>query len=247
MNIKRILFFIMILVVVVAAFLVYSTILEDMKENETPNPRALWDFKTVKSTTIDPTSLLGDIRNGKKITLHVQDFEPDNPSFTPIGWSENDFLEVAQTYWKAIWQDDPNLWNLYKVVFDTTCDSASDQFGDAEFLYYQEITKDGVNLYSVRGFDIYPAYGYLSWSGDTIYPRPKLGRKLIKIDLENIIKVPAEKALALADQQGGSDFRKKENNNCNITIILWPEQYERSDWLVLYTGKTNTEIWIPAK
>ena len=163
-----------------------------------------------------------------------------------VGWSQNDFLEVAQAYWKVIWQDDPNLWNLDKAYFDTTCEGASGQFSRAELMYYQEITKDGANLYSMRAFEISPAYGYLAWGGGTIYPRPRFER-LTKIDLGNITKVPAEKAVALADQRGGNDYRKKENNLCNILVLMWPWKNERSDWLVLYTGKTSTEFWVPAK
>lgn len=230
----------------VAAFLLYSFIEQGAHQDETPDITALWDFKTVESTAIDSTTLLADIHSGKKIDLQVQTYLPDHPPFTPVSWPQNDFLEVAQAYWKAIWQDDPNLWQLYKVDFNTTCDNTSSQFYDAEFFYYQEIKRDGEDLYSVRDVEIYPAYGYLAWGGDTVYPRPKLGG-LIKIDSGNLTKISAEKALILADQHGGNDFRKKENNICNITLILWPKEYGRSDWLVLYSGKTSTKIWIPIK
>lgn len=246
MNIKQILSFIAIIVTIVASFLTYSFTKERVSQDETPNPAALWDFKTVESTAIDATTLLDEIQSEKKITLQIQESLPDNPPFMPIGWSQSDFLQVAQAYWKVIWTDDPNLWQLYKAGFYSTCDSSNNQFNYAELLYYQEITNDGARLYSVREIEVDPAYGYLAWGGDTVYPHPKKGG-LINIDLGNIINVPAEKALALADQRGGNDFRRKENNVCNIGVVLWPSKFKRSDWSVLYTGITNTEIWIPMK
>src|SRR6266487_3198197 len=119
----------------------------------------------------------------------------------PIGWSQKDFLEVAQAYQRAIWQDDPNMWHLYKALFHTTCDKTSGKFRGVEFYYYQEVTQGGESLYSVREIEIQPEYGYLAWGGDTLFPRPKSGG-WTAIDLESIAKVPAEQALALADQRG---------------------------------------------
>jgi hypothetical protein len=251
MNLKRILLRILlilvgIIVAVYAGLFLYFWLLDRQEQSQgmPPYPINLGSFATVESTTIDPATLLDYIRSGKKLVLQVQADTPDNPPFLmPIGWSQNDFLEVAKAYQKAIWQDDPNLWHLYRVGFHTTCDNASGQFRGVELYYYQEVTKGGENLYSERLIEIHPEYGYLAWGGDTFYPRPRFGG-WTAIDLESIAKVPAEHALALADQRGGSDFRNKENNICNIGVSMWPEQ---RDWSVLYTGKAHTEIWIPTK
>lgn len=250
MNIKRILLILAgIIVAVLACLFLYFWLLDRQEQFQgmPPYPINLGSFDTVESATIDPATLLDDIRSGKKLVLQVQADTPDNPPFLmPIGWSQNDYLEIAQAYQRAIWQDDPNLWHLYKAGFDAACDNASGKFREAEFYYYQEVTKGGKSWYSVRAIEIESEYGYLAWGGDTFYPRPRFGG-WTEIDLENITKVPAEKALALADQRGGNDFRNKENNICSLSVSMWPWAFERSDWSVFYSGKTHTEIWIPAK
>ena len=240
--IKPILLVVAVIVVTAIAYLIYRELMIERQNYYQGDPSL--HFDTVKSTAINPATLLDDIRGGKKLVLQVQKDTPDNPPFImPIGWSQNDFLEVAQAYQQVIWQDDPYLWHLYGVEFHTTCDNASGKFGMAEFYYYQAITKGGENLYSVRAIEIEPEYGYLAWYEDGIISRSRFGT-LTEINMENITKIPAEKALPLADQRGGNDYRKKENNICNISVFMTPE---RSDWSVIYSGKTSLQFWIPTK
>lgn len=244
MNIKRTLLTITGLLICV--LLIFSWI----KHNEggsVPYPINLGDFLTIGSSTINPATLLEDIRNGKEpIILQPQLDTPDDPPFImSIGWSQNDYLEIAKAFHKVIWKDDPNEWHLYRALFDTSCENTSSKFEGADLYYYQEFKVDGKRKYSVRNILIQPEYGYIAWGGDTRYPRPLGGWG--NIDLENIRSVSAEKALELADQQGGGDFRNKNNNVCYITASIWPWGYKRSDWNVYYSGKTNSEIWIPVK
>jgi hypothetical protein len=221
--------------------------LENNEGGRPSYPITLGSFVTVENTTIEPATLLDDIRTGKNLLFQVRTGLPDNPSFVmSIGWTQSDYLEIANAYRKAIWHDDPNIWHLYKTEFDTSCDSTSGKFKGGEFYYYQEVTKDGKWMYSVRDIYINPEDGYIAWGGDTFYPRSFWGG-WTSIDLQNITMFPAEKALAMADQRGGNVFRAKENYICNISVYMWPWGYNRSDWNVFYSGKTHIEIWVPLK
>lgn len=211
-----------------------------------PYPINLGSFLTIESSTIDPKTLLDDIRDEKKLIIHqTESGWPENPPFIMfIGWSQEDYLEVAKAFHMAIWKDDPKDWHLFKAIFHTSCENPSGQFGSAELYYYKEIKVDSDKKYSVRIIEIQPQYGYIAWGGDTIYPRPFRGWD--RIEIEDIMNFPAEKALALASQQGGDDFLKN-NSVCNIHVGLWPWGYSRSDWRVSYSGKTNVLFWIPSK
>jgi hypothetical protein len=102
-------------------------------------------------------------------------------------------------------------------------------------------------MYSVRNILIEPQYGYIAWGADSFYPRPIIDR-WDKIDLEKITKIPAEKALVLAEQQGGSNIRMGVENVCWIQVNLWPWGYEHNGWMVNYGGNINLhddEYWIP--
>jgi len=163
-----------------------------------------------------------------------------------IGWSQNDYLEIAKALHKTIWDDNLEEWHLYRVSFYTSCENPNGKFENADLYYYQETKADGKRKYSVRNILIEPEYGYIAWGSDSKYPRPVWGWA----EIENISSFPAEGALELADQQGGGEFRNKENNDCRITVNMWPWGYDRNDWRVNYSGNvdlTNIVIWIPLK
>ncbi len=243
MNIKRILLAIVSLLIFAILIFIW------MKYNEggsVPYPISLGSFFTIKSSPIDPTSLLNDVKNGNEPILQIESGFPEYPTFIMlVGWSQNDYLEIAQTIHKVIWDDDLNEWHLYRAIFNTTCENTSGKFGRAELYYYQDVKVDGKRKYSVHNISIEPEYGYIAWGGDSFYPRPLGG--WANIDLKNIANIPAEKALRIADQQGGSDFREQVNNVCRINVIMWPWGYDRSDWKVDYRSKSSFEIWIPSK
>jgi hypothetical protein len=232
--------------VLFCAFLIFSWV----KYNEggpVPYPINIGVFFSIGSATIDPTTLLEDIRSGEQtLFLHPQSNFPENPPFIVlIGWSQNDYIEIAKALYKEIWNDDPSKWHLYRVSFYTSCKNSSGKFESAELYYYQEVKVDGKRMYSVRDILVQPEYGYIVWGGDTKFPRPLWG--WAEIDLEDIKRISAEEALKLADQQEGSEFRNKNNNDCRISVDMWPWGYERSDWKVGYSGQTYNEIWIPSR
>jgi hypothetical protein len=249
MNNKRNFFLIVTAAFILAGFSIYSLLKTEWKEHYPDPPPNRGHFKTVELTLIDPATVLDDIHNGRKLVLQIQP-HPDSIDWSfimPISWSQNDFLEVAQAYGKIIWQDDFNSWHLYKLIFYGDCDSSDGKFTDAEFFYYQEVTKGESNFYSVRAIDLSPQYGYLTWAGDSFYPSPSFFG-WTEIDKKSIAKIPAEKALVLAEQRGGNEFRKMANNKCNIGVLMWPADLKRTDWLIgYYGGRTSTKIWIPAK
>ena len=211
-----------------------------------PYPKNLGSFLVIESSPINPETLLKEIRSGNKLMVRQIDsgWPEDPPFIMSIGWSQKDYLEIAQAFHLAIWKDDPNEWHLYRALFNTSCENTSGKFESADLYYYQDIRDDGKRRYSVRTFSIRPQYGYIAWGWDTTYPRPFI-RGWKEINFENITRTPAEKALELANQQGGRSFRNKENNICSISVSNYPWAFERNDWSVHYFGDaTNLEVWI---
>ncbi len=247
MNVKRILsrIFLSTIGLLLCALLALGW----MKYNEggpVPYPLGLGSLVTIEYTTVDPTTILEDIRSGKEPILQVQSGYPEDlPFITSIRWSQNDYLEIAEAFHVAIWKDDPNEWHLYKAFFRVDCENIGGGFEIAALYYYQEVIRDEKRVYSVRIIMIVPQFGYIAWGGDTFYPRPIGGWEAI--NLESITSIPAEKALELAEQQGGNDFRSRAYNACYIYVTMWPWGYKRIDWWVNYSGKTDFEVWIPSR
>lgn len=251
--IKAVLLVVLIIIFTFVAYVIYTQILIDRQRSidEPSYPIYPITFDTVEHAPIDPATILDTIRSGKELVLQIHPDIPENPSFLDpqpflmqVNWSQSDFLEIAQALQKAVWQDDPKKWHLIRADFHTTCANASGKFRYARFDYYQDVTKDGERLYAMRVIEIDPEYGYLDWGEDTLFhPNLHYGA-WTAINLEDITKVPAEKALALADQQQGNNFRHSVEN-CNITVSIWPWGNERSDWSVLYSGHDSVWVWIP--
>lgn len=243
MNIKRTSSFVLGLLI---CLLVIFFWINYNKGGPVPYPINTGSFYTIGSATIDPKTLLVDIKGEKQPILDQvrSDLPEDTHFIMSIGWSQNDYLEIAKVLHKTIWKDDPDEWHLYRVSFYTGCENPSGKFESADLYYYQEVKVDGKRKYSVRNILIEPEYGYIAWGGDSRYPRPIWGWA----EIENISNFPAERALELADQQGGGEFRNKESNDCRITVDMWPWGYDRNDWRVSYSDNvdlTNIEIWVP--
>lgn len=216
-----------------------------------PYPINTGSFYTIGSATIDPTTILDDAKTGNEplLTDIQSDFPEDKTIIATVGWSQNDYLEIARALFRAIWNDDPRDWHLYRIKFYTSCENPTGKFEHADLYYFQEVKKDGKIMYSVRNILIEPEYGYVEWGGDSFYPRPIIDR-WEKIDLERIEALPAEEALKISDQQGGNEFRRKTANICGISISMWPWGVDGDNWNVWYSGKVDLphfEILIPVK
>lgn len=234
------------------ALVIVSTLLnvqsDSHKGGEITFPINLGSFPSVRSVIIKPETLLEDVKTGKELQFLqvLGDLPTDAPLIMPIRWSQDDYLEIAGAYRKAIWQDDPNAWHLYKIIFDAACENADNKFRSADLLYIQNTEVGGKGVYAAREIVIEPEYGYVAWGEGATYPRSILN-PWTKIDMETISRVPAEKALELADKAGGDKFRSMQHNNCSIGVSTWPWGYNRNDWMVIYSGLGHLDIWIDVK
>lgn len=243
--IKKIYFIIKAIVLVIVGYLVvFNLIWPDQDVSGPPSyPSGLGRFNVVKSATINPSTLLEEIRSEKQFIHQIYTDIPNTPSSEiPVEWSQSEYLEVARAFQKAIWQDDPNMWHLFNVSFQTHCETLSDKFAAAEFVYYQEVRRNGEIMYSVRDINVAAEYGYVAWGEDTYYEVPFFD-KWTEINQESMASTPAEKALKLADQGKGREFRNSEES-CHIDVTMWP-WIGNDGWKVLYSGITSMEIWIP--
>jgi hypothetical protein len=245
MNTKRKL---LITVSAVAALLICFAVIKAWavyhRGDEVVYPIGLGSFPTVRSATINPTTLLEDIKSGKDpVLLQVQTDTPKKPIFImSVGWSQSEYLEIANAYQKAIWKDGSSEWHLYKAIFDAICENDRNNFRSADLYYFQQVG----GMYAVRNILIEPEYGYIAWGEDAFYPRSIL-TPWTEINMKGITQIPAEKALELADKAGGNVFRNTQNNKCSIGVSTWPWGYNRSDWMVIYSGIGHRKFWIPSK
>lgn len=220
------------------AYLVFSN------ESGPDFPGTLISFVEIGNSKIDPKTILESVERGDTEYLFQMESDfPEDPQFVmPLEWTQVEFIEVAESVHQIVWKETLESWNLYRIDFNANCKDNPTGLSSAGFYYYKETVVKGRETYLLRGIEIDPEYGYITW-GSASWPRPFWGRwKIINLDK---VTVPVEEALIIAEREGGMDFRKSVGNDCQIWVAMIPEAYDRNDWQVWYGG--NTKFWIPAK
>ena len=115
------------------------------------------------------------------------------------------------------------------MVFDATCRDKPEGFESGDIHVFK---MNGQSRYTTREVIITPRYADVSWGtrGEGAdFPRPASGWK--SIDPSNL-KVTADNALRIAEENGGSSFRLATGNKCRVSMILDLNAY--GDWRVDY-------------
>ena len=197
------------------------------------------------SFIIDPEKIIESLNNGGTdiFTPNLQQVDGEKPGVLfekPINWTQREYLTITEALNQFVWKDVLNDWELYDMVFDLNCQDNPSGFERGGMTYFKTIPPDsGKKGYAVRDFFIDPKYTYVEWRGGANYPRPLFGWK--GIDLDNL-RITAEDALRIAEENGGKNTRLRFNNNCRIKLTLEPERY--AGWFIKYRVEGLPEFGI---
>ena len=173
-----------------------------------------------------------------------------------VGWHQSDYLKIVAAVFQHVWKDTPTGWNYYNLQFGSNCQDSPSGFDYARFTYMKTI-KVGLlnNEYAVLEVDIFPSNNLVSWGGDANYAIPiwPNDNNWPNIDPPKV-KVNADDALQIAEDNGAALSRLKFNNHCliaktlsadgwmlNITKIKLPVQ-RFFQWLLMNT-MANTKFY----
>jgi len=169
---------------------------------------------------INPERILMSLDLGEENVFTPEIATPENPIFEqPFSWHQADYLKIASALHQFAWKEPLNDWNLYSMHFNTACRDNPDGFGFGEFVYFKIIPyKIWLKDYEVQGLQIAPQYGNVGSGGSEYYPGPLFGGWK-SIDLDKV-KVTAEEALRIGEENGGQAARLSVQNNCTIRVRL---------------------------
>jgi hypothetical protein len=193
---------------------------------------------------MDPGTVIASLNKG-----NVDVFLPDSRSLedrvngtvlydAPVSWSQSDNLKIVSALDGFVWGDTVGRWNLFSMTFSTDCQSDLNGVSGSVFKYFKTNFDKGRITYTWRQIEINSEYAYVAWGGGAEFAHPLLGWK--SIDLSGL-KISAEDAIRIAEENGGRETRSNVQNQCNIYLLLMPERY--SGWLVDYQS-TDFEIQI---
>ena len=170
--------------------------------------------------SINPDTILDSIDNGKSNVFETELSTPQSPIFQKdFSWQQSDYTRIIYSLNDFVWKDSLDDWNLYSMKFINDCDDNLGGFEYGEFYYFKTILhRSGRINYAGRGFEVTPQYGDVAWGSGPNYPHPIPGWKSVKL---NKIKVFAEDALRIADENGGREARLSVQNECRIHLNQW--------------------------
>ncbi len=180
--------------------------------------------------TIDPGTILASLDAGNVDVFLPESISLDDLDWTgpvlykqPIPWRQSDYLKTASALNQFVWKDTLDDWSLFDMSFHTTCQEDPYGLTGGDFRYFKTIFDKGKIKYTWRTMFMIPEYLNVVWGGGAVYPHPPLGWK--KIDLSRL-KVTAEDAIRIAEENGGREARLKVQNECNIVLLLMPQRFE---------------------
>jgi hypothetical protein len=108
-------------------------------------------------------------------------------------------------------------------------------------VYFDDAVSNNL-MYAARIIEIEPYFSWVRWGGGIYYPKPIL-HKWKSIDLSDA-SFTAEKAVQVAEENGGKEARLREDNQCNISVDSegdrkWRVDYFGADFEVLVDMRTG--------
>ena len=167
----------------------------------------------------DPQTVLILLEQGKTdvfLTAPKNPIYDDVQPLTPIAafsWSQEDSLKVANALHQFIWKESLEQWHLYSLGFTIPQCNDISRINGAGFQFYKRQPKW---YFLVHRIDLDLEYGYV-YAGDN---DGNYTGRWKDIDLANSQVNTFDKALQIAEENGGKDARLALNSNqkCHISI-----------------------------
>jgi len=142
-----------------------------------------------------------------------------------LAWGSEDYLKVADVLHQATWNEHLKNWKLYSASYDLFQCADVTRIDNAAFGFYQ---RKGNWYFLVHNMTIDLGYGLVYAGDDNGYYTGKWK----DIDLDKAIIDKADKALLIAEQNGGKETRLSlvGSHDCSINIFLAPFVLNKKNW-----------------
>lgn len=193
-----------------------------------PTGKPVYNMEIYK---IDPETTLPSLHAGRTDVFMVTHENPiyDNvPALEPhssFPWNQEDSISVANAFHKFVWKEPLDNWKLYSAAFTIPQCKDISRINSAGFQFYQRQK----NLYYLfHNVDINLEYGYIYASDSNGY---YTGRWK-DLDLDKVTVNSVDKALLIAEQNGGQEARTslQDSKSCHISIFYSPRPLFGQSW-----------------
>ena len=189
---------------------------------------------------IDPETILTSLNHGKTDVFMIAQKNPiydDVPALEPhssFPWNQQDSLRVADAFHQFVWKESLENWHLYSAGFTIPQCRDISRINGVGFQFYQ---RQKNWYYLIHNIDINLEYGYMYGSDNNGHYTDRWK----DIDLNKVTVNSADKALLIAEQNGGQEARVRVKNDqkCHISIsfsphVLFDRSWSGWGWEVTY-------------
>lgn len=171
-----------------------------------------------KYYAINPATTLISISQGQIedafIPHSAETFDENNKQ--TIHWSADEYFLVAWSLNQVVGNGSVDDWNIKRVIFDYDCVNTGMGFERGRIRLFKVGIIAGKESRTVLDIDLMPTNKVIR-IGEGIYS--PIVEKWDALDLNNI-KISAEQAIKIAEQNGGKNARNKVANECFVSIDL---------------------------
>jgi hypothetical protein len=229
---------------VISLFLMIAAIFSACVPDQMREYPSGWsDYPNKSYFKINPETILDSINQARInifVPLAATPTVYENAYPPSVMWRQTDYLKVANALFQHLWNETPDNWNLYQLLFYGDCGYDSIGFDIAHITYFKAI---GMNQYTTREIHVFPSLGEVDAGANANFPRALFGWRSVNLDN---LKISADDALQAAEEHGGKMARMGIENRCRVSVELMPDT-QNSGWHVEYkdmNAKTIFELAI---
>lgn len=192
----------------------------------------------------DSQTILDSLKSGNKVVFtQLSLLQTDKPISQPVHWTQDDYFHVADAFMEMAWQERLNEWKLASLRFETRCDYASLGPQQISLSIFRQSIPD--KYYYEGRIEIKPGQNILTWTRHEDYnPRYALFSEREQNSYNwSQIKISANQALQIVEEQGGKNVSLKLKQDCEISGSLNRNGYfaqGRPQWQINYE-------WVPSQ
>lgn len=189
----------------------------------------------------NPDTIFADLAQGKTNLFIEKDENFDPPISKPlkvVQWNQTDYFQIAQAVHETFWNDTVDNWSLGLMDFTADCQYIDQGPQKVAFGLYK-ITDPIFRSSGIEEFIAIDPSTTSIWRSNK-----RLGPTTMPsavIDLSRL-KITANDAFRLAEENGGKNIRLALDNNCFISASLAPNGLYK-DWHVVYQNNNLDEVF----
>jgi len=176
--------------------------------------------------------------NGNSFFIQVPYSEEwPTPVFTDLAWQQEDYFFLIDLFMKHILHENRADWRIVGISSAHLC-SDPDGLSDLTITIQKRVLSANDNYRIETLVNILPQSGIIRLR-KLEYAPDEGGDRTIRWD---DIKIPAEQALLIADENGGSVVRQALNAQCRIVIGL-KAGIQGNDWWIYYEPLNQPSVF----